>query len=82
MQLVCCTSGHFGRFASLQSESQGPLCAQRDVDDVRSPDDIDSFVRVIGDVICSGPIELDENVVDWVVESLSTKPEDFVNAIV
>ena len=60
----------FGFSISFKTEGHRPLCAEGDVDDVRSANDVDGFVGVVGDVVCAGAIELDEDVVDWMVESL------------
>lgn len=57
-------SGTFG------PEAHGAFCAERGVDDETSGRDVEGFVRVFGDVVCSGAVELDQSVVQLVAGGL------------
>lgn len=56
----------------FQTKGHSTLRPEADVDDIRAPHNVYRFVGMLGDVIRTGAVELDEDMIYWVLQ-------DFLN---
>ena len=69
----CCGCCLFG------SETHGALGAETDVHDAGAAHDVERLVRVFGNIVVSGTVELDENMVEGMSNEFLSLLSDYEN---